>query len=520
MRLESDHFRPRHQGRSLWKAIALLLAGSACTSDDPIDPGTQSLVPVRIVIDMGSPRLEPLFDSVRLTARVYAAGGRLITGQEVTWTSLDPSIAEICGVSLCPLRPGVVTLVASIGSLYAETTVEVAWRPGTTITVFTEGHLSVVPETDVVSLRAAIRDRPLSVREVSWSTSDPAIATVDAGGMMTTLSPGDVVITARFRGLEQRLPIRVIGRDPAESGFGYAFAGDGVPHLEDYEDVIAWRPPAGLYYSTVGGDGMIRFLPPYASAVDFGWLRTGVSRDSALLHAVALIRAPCVAAIRTEFSPGTTFQCRVGMFQDRFEAIAATPNAFDGTVAMVRPGLANITTTGMGFRTHLVDAATLEYDVPGFTRGSMYWFTTPSRDRGACAIAPARSTSASVAVTCRDLLGRAALVTHNAMGFATDASRDGEPRVFAELDTAGTVIRSAEAGLTIATVRKAGAAFLIRLSGPRVATFTRVPAILLSAVSPHGGATCWITQPRLAGGAVELEVTCEGAEGVMFGATY
>ncbi len=52
---------------------------------------------------------------------------------------------------------------------------------------------------------------------ITWSSSDPSVATVDANGRVSGLKPGSCAITARFRGRQASYPLTVISADKPDA---------------------------------------------------------------------------------------------------------------------------------------------------------------------------------------------------------------------------------------------------------------------------------------------------------------
>ncbi len=107
-----------------------------------------------------------------------------------------------------------------------------------------------------------------------------------------------------------------------------------------------------------------------------------------------------------------------------------------------------------------------------------------------------------------------------AVGFGANARRGTAPIAFAEVSH-GVVTRKAIDGLDIATA-STGAQFTdVVVSGASLATFDRVPAVLVTAIGLNSG-TCGISEPvRSTPTTVKLTVTCTvGISGFTLGVIY
>ncbi|RAV10904.1 Ig-like domain-containing protein [Paenibacillus contaminans] len=133
---------------------------------------------------------------VPLTAIVAPANAG---DKRVTWASSDPTIATVDA-------NGIVTAVAAGQATITATTVDGGYTAQTAITVIM-GEIEVtgvavnpaenaIVAGDQASLTATVQPIQASNKAVQWSSSDTSIATVDAQGTVTGLSPGMATITA------------------------------------------------------------------------------------------------------------------------------------------------------------------------------------------------------------------------------------------------------------------------------------------------------------------------------------
>ncbi len=146
-------------------------------------------------------------DVAQLSATMKDSTGTALAGRPITWTSSDLSVA---------------TVVASGSGATAQLTAKAAGS--TTITATSEGKsatlvvtvqpvqvanvaISATPDTvaagKTVQLTATLSDahgQPITGRTITWATSDAAIATVSATGLVTTITQGQVTITASSDG--------------------------------------------------------------------------------------------------------------------------------------------------------------------------------------------------------------------------------------------------------------------------------------------------------------------------------
>lgn len=144
-----------------------------------------------------------LGQTVTLKARAFDDQNTELTGREIAWTSESPLIAAVNA------QTGVVTGVAAghakisatsegkSASVTVNVTVPVA-------SVQVMGAVDTLEAYDVVPMTAVLRDNQgnvLNGRTVTWSSSNPAVASIDAAtGVLTGVDRGTVTITATSEG--------------------------------------------------------------------------------------------------------------------------------------------------------------------------------------------------------------------------------------------------------------------------------------------------------------------------------
>ncbi|HET6680183.1 MAG TPA: Ig-like domain-containing protein [Gemmatimonadaceae bacterium] len=137
-----------------------------------------------------------------MTASVVDQGGTPISGKTVSWSSDNTGVVtvgqdgKVRGVS-----GGTATVRAFSGSLSATSTVTVTSVPVASVEVSPE--IVSQPVGYEATLTALARDASgnvLSGRPAAWSSSNPAVATVDARGEVAGVTSGTAIITAAIEG--------------------------------------------------------------------------------------------------------------------------------------------------------------------------------------------------------------------------------------------------------------------------------------------------------------------------------
>ena len=165
--------------------------------DDPLP------VPVTSILLLNPVMLMNIGDIAHLSADItppgFAASNRI-----VSWTVDDPDVVRLdisglSSVNVVALKQGVTKITAATnggdaGAPFAECWVYVgAYVPVTGVSL--PASLDIVV-SNTGSLTATITPANASNKAVTWSTSNPAVATVDANGVVTGIASGDAVITA------------------------------------------------------------------------------------------------------------------------------------------------------------------------------------------------------------------------------------------------------------------------------------------------------------------------------------
>lgn len=176
------------RGRIMWIwALSSFLVLACGDDDDPAGPppGGDS-TPARIRLSSTSLTFVEIDDSVQLTAVVENAHGDTISGVTVTWASTDEAVAVVQPSGWVVAKAdGSAKIVAATGSLADTAEVEVARVPA--IIVPSKSDVWV-GEQRADTLKAVVQDRnghEIPGVGVTWTSRDPAVATVTDEGVVT-----------------------------------------------------------------------------------------------------------------------------------------------------------------------------------------------------------------------------------------------------------------------------------------------------------------------------------------------
>ena len=182
--------------------VTALKAGSASITARSVDGGFTASCSVSVVaktIDVASISLskEELTltegDSETITATVKPDDA---TDKTVTWTSSDPAVATVDGGKIEAVKEGVATITAKAGDKTATCKVTVEKKIIAVESVELDKTEVEMTEGDFVTLTATVKPDDATDKSVTWTSSDPAVATVD-GGKIEAVKEGTATITAK-----------------------------------------------------------------------------------------------------------------------------------------------------------------------------------------------------------------------------------------------------------------------------------------------------------------------------------
>lgn len=191
--------------------LVTTLVVTAC-KDSPTAP------PPVATISLAVPSSSPLAGTTQtLVATTRAANGTELTGRAIVWNSSNTVIATISGSGqLVAVAEGSTTITATSEGKTATAAITVLPPPVSAITIAAEPSPIVAGETK--QLFATARDANGAIllgRTITWSSGTLSVASVSADGLVTTLLPGSVVITATSEGQSGTATLTIVPRPDA-----------------------------------------------------------------------------------------------------------------------------------------------------------------------------------------------------------------------------------------------------------------------------------------------------------------
>ena len=185
-----------HWFRLLRFLLVLILAMSTACLKSPSEPASQE--PATITLSSYSVVLTSIGQRIRIDATVLAQDGKVFTDATIFWRSSSDDIATVSD-------QGIVTAVSS-GTTQINVTSGYATATATISVMQETGSIEIAPSSVILSEMGETIQLELTVYDINddvivgatatWSSSDPAVASVDTNGLVTAVDNGSTKITA------------------------------------------------------------------------------------------------------------------------------------------------------------------------------------------------------------------------------------------------------------------------------------------------------------------------------------
>lgn len=292
--------------------------------------------------------------SINLTATPEDADGNTLSGREVFWHSEHPDIAVVSNEgAVTGIVPGQVRIAASVEGVAGYSDVTVLPKPPASITLSSKTlSLTVGQEA---RLQATVKDADggvLTDAPVDWKSSNTAVATVDANGLVHGVSAGTATITATSGSLSDQaavtvspVPANAVVVSPGEATL---FVGETVTLKATVTDAngdplsgrpVTWSSSA-TGVATVSASGVVTARAPGTATI------TASSEGKSGKSTITVKLVP-VASV--DMNPGE-LELQIG----QSATITATPKSADGIALTGRsiswksrdPGIATVSSNG------------------------------------------------------------------------------------------------------------------------------------------------------------------------------
>ena len=228
--------------------VVLVLPACSAGSDSgtntppPPPPGPAAVASVAVTLSANS-----IFLGGGATATAVArdAANNVLSGRTVSWTSSDPTVALVLGSgAINTVAIGTTNIIATIDGITGSAPLTIAPMPVATVNVtMTTATLAPGQGTLATASLLSSTGAALTGRVVTWSSTNPGVATVSGTGGVTAVAAGTTQITATSEGrsgsalLTVTLPpvatVTISGTERVKAGDAYQYTatsrlGDGT----------------------------------------------------------------------------------------------------------------------------------------------------------------------------------------------------------------------------------------------------------------------------------------------------
>nr|WP_295863700.1 Ig-like domain-containing protein [uncultured Chitinophaga sp.] len=177
------------------------------------------------------------------------------SNKEVIWTSSDTTVAKVSdNGTISGIRQGDAVITATPAdnpAIAAQAHIHVANVPATGLTL--QPSPAIVGERDTLRMNVTFLPANTSIKKVTWSSSNPALATIDSTGLITAVQRGTLNMTAGTvdgSGVSTTFPVTVVPFDSCGGIPNYGFESSLINWIA-FKDTV---PTVGAVY-TVSGKG-------------------------------------------------------------------------------------------------------------------------------------------------------------------------------------------------------------------------------------------------------------------------
>jgi uncharacterized protein YjdB len=271
--------------------------------------------------------------ATQATATVRDLNANTLTGRAVAWSSSNVAIATVSptGIVTGVTEGGPVVITATSESKSGTAPIRVTARPAAaSVSILLASDVLIAAATEVA--RPIVLDAAgdtLAGRSVSWTSTNPAVVSVDSAGHFTAVAAGQADLIAAVEGKVARTTIRVEPRSRFEGDCVFCWVPGNDPRAPQWD-------PARQGYVPSAGDSREQITIDEAFAVPAGrtvvwddkivWIRPH-ARSNILIAGHLTIHNSLVLWDQTEHQE-TRFDVRRGGVLRIENSFAFSSNAF------------------------------------------------------------------------------------------------------------------------------------------------------------------------------------------------
>ncbi len=342
--------------RTCVRAAALLFALTGCGGGGDGGPAPAA----RIDLSTTSVALTAIGATRTVTASVKDASGGVLASAPVTWSSDAPSIATVTagGVSatITGVASGSTTIRATSGAATATVSVQVAGVRSVTVSPAT----TAIRVGDTQAFTATVAADAGISTAVTWTSTNPAVASISATGVVSGVSVGSTTVRATSVADPLFSTTAAVTVSAQRSVIvtpttGSLVAGQTLPLAATVQidaglsTAVTWRTSAAAL-ATVSATGVVTAVANGAAVITAVSVGDTLVRGSANITVLPSVRGVTVTPVTAAVFLGATQQITGTVFVDGAVSTALTWRSANPTTATVNAtGL--VTAIGLGTTT-------------------------------------------------------------------------------------------------------------------------------------------------------------------------
>ena len=202
-------FAARSPGSAVIHATVGDKEASASASVVPVPVASVAVAPASPTVQVGG--------SIQFTAATRDASGNTLSGRLTTWSSSNTAAATIdASGRASALAAGTTNIVATSEGITGQTSMTVTTTPppppapvASVSVTLASSNLTIGQTTQATAVTKDASGHVLTGRSISWSSSNSAVASVNANGLVSALAQGTATITATSEGVSGSGPITI-----------------------------------------------------------------------------------------------------------------------------------------------------------------------------------------------------------------------------------------------------------------------------------------------------------------------
>jgi hypothetical protein len=281
---------------------AALLVAAGCESSTGTDNSVQFLyvTPPSPILTVGQLQ--------QMVATPTNASGEIIDGQSVAWSSSAPGVATVDANGIVTGVGGGTAQITATAAGQTATAAITVWFPTTAVNLSVAAPATTtIRQEGAVQVDASFTDgsgATTTGRQLLWTSSNTAVATVSTGGRVSGLTDGTTTITARSNeGVEGTIVITVDGA-PVVASVTLAVTSTRYMGVNDTEQIIATaRAASGTILDLTGRTVVWTSSSDAAATVSATGLVTNLSDDAETEISVSVDGVDATAPIAIQGLP-------------------------------------------------------------------------------------------------------------------------------------------------------------------------------------------------------------------------